>query len=170
MSWDPDAQSSSGTQEIKNIQLLDLQTSELGAQSPSPAITSFSNAEGELVVLQPETTWRQQAASEAQIRFLGAMLGTSYQIGPSGALNTSIPGGWIGQNWDEQLPVRQMTAGQASDTLDRVLWGMEMLVKKLGAKGMLCPRRTWFGVGEECDAALQQSRDLEKALRRYYFA
>lgn len=160
----------SGSQTLGNIKMLDVEAAQLVVQSSSLAINSLSNAEGELLVLHPQASWRQQPASQAQVSFVGAMIGTSYETGATGTLETHIPAGWIGRDWNEQVAAKTMTAGQASDTLDRVIWGIEMLVRKFEEQGMLRPRRNWFGVGEECDAALEQSRDLEKALRSYYFA
>lgn len=87
----------SGADTFDSIKLLDVHASQLVIQSSSLAITSFSNADGELKVLQPAAAWRQQPAGDAQISFVGAMIGASYQRGAIVPLETNVPGRWIGR-------------------------------------------------------------------------
>ncbi|ORY59897.1 hypothetical protein BCR35DRAFT_335053 [Leucosporidium creatinivorum] len=176
VSWDISRKTSSKVQSYKfdDITSLELQAAQLIQQSSSPTAALIVDAgeDEDQPELESTATWRQEPASEAQISFVERMIGTSYRRGTVTALDTCIPGGWIGRDWKEQVPARLLKSGEASDTLDRVIWGMEMLVEKLKKRGLLRPRRKWFGAGEECDpeAALEQSVELEKALRRYYFA
>lgn len=95
-------------------------------------------------------------------------MATSYHGEDSSILEPCIPGGLVGRDWEEQIPVRQLTAGEVTDTLSRVVWGTDELQKQSKVPRMLRCETSGFG-DEESEARLKQSRKLEGVLRKYHF-
>lgn len=164
------------------------QTKALSLQSPFSVsvdgkvaqLMAIRSAEGilslltdELFLLGRDAHWRDQPISDRQVAFLSNLIATSLPLDKSSASASTISGDWVGQP-STQVPLGHLTAGQASDTLERVLRGREKLEEQFKEQGKLRPVLQWFGaeVGskEARKARLKQSKELDAALRKYYFA
>ncbi|ORY59907.1 hypothetical protein BCR35DRAFT_315728 [Leucosporidium creatinivorum] len=145
------------------------QTSWCLAMKPSCIAKSLAFDPDDDSALLYDAPWRQEPSTEEDVRFLAAKIATSYRGHKGSAAELCIPGGWVGRRWKEQVPVRQLKAGEATETLSRVVWGIGMLQKTSKAPKLLRCEKSGLG-DEQSEAKLKPSRKLERILREYYFA
>lgn len=140
---------------------MDLKTEDLLLSVAKFEIASFAT---HVHVLARSASWRDKPSTQAQQLYLSRTIGISPTAEDFlGEVFGDVASGWVGRDWDTAVPVNTLTRGEACDALTKMVCGRMALRLRQEWK------EKWEKLAEGDQWGVEHSRELDKALREYYF-